>query len=118
MYQLEFSEESKLVLEKVIELSETNEEMAALAVEVNKLLKDIKIKGTRVGQALSDFEHIHLDGCYKVYCGNKEWRIVFEPFDDNLIRIHIIGLREKLMAYTIAHEVRKNYYSQLNNETK
>jgi len=114
VYHLEFSEESKLVLVKIIELSKTHEEMAMLVVEVNALLNDIKFKGVRVGQALSDVNNIHLKGCYKVYCGDRAWRIVFEPFGDNLIRIHIIGLREKLMAYLIAHDIRKEYYEQRN----
>lgn len=114
MYHLEFSEESKRVLAKLFELSKTHYEMAVLVVEVNSLLNDIKIKGVRVGQALSDLKHIQLKGCYKVYCGDRAWRIVFEPFDDNLIRIHIIGRREKLMAYSLAHNVRKEYYEHHN----
>ncbi len=115
MYTLKFSNESLVVLERIVELSEEHEEMLALLMEIHSLLSDIKVKGSRIGIPLQDLGHIHLQGCYKLYCGDAKWRIVMEPIDDETIAIHIIGLRDKLMVYTLAHEIRSEFQSKLNS---
>lgn len=71
--------------------------------ELQRLLKDLKICGS-FGMPLENKYGYNLEGCYKIYFGNKKYRIVYTLEDDN-ISIYIINIDERkdLKVYRDVH---------------
>lgn len=95
MYSFKFNPEAKKDLEKL------NKSVQILFA---KKLKQI-LKSPEIGKNLGNKNNLNLTGLKKVYFHNKQYRIVYQIVENEII-IYIIavGKRENMLVYKQAHQ--------------
>ena len=100
-YHLEYTESAKLGISRIMRDPVAFEDF-------KKALRSIRKSGVRFGKPLENKLGMDLRGCYKVFIGNRAWRIIYSQNGSNIMIITILTVaeREDLKAY---HEAFAEY---------